>query len=276
MAAGAGTGAAIAGPATTPTDTLVAEVPDVVPQDRPTTQASTGLPSASSGDLSTTGGVARDLPIGPTPLALPASPAPIDPHALDEAGLTFADRQAGLLSADVPESASGVLVVVPGSSPAPGADRRVVTVRVEVEDGLDVDPAIFADVVMATLNDPRGWGADGSVTFARTDGDADIRVVLASPRQVDSMCAPLDTGGAFSCGRNGHAALNYTRWVQATPEFADRTQYREYLVNHEVGHLLGHPHVDCPGEGERAPLMQQQSVSLAPCVANGWPFPDAG
>ncbi len=112
------------------------------------------------------------------------------------------------------------------------------------------------------------------MSFARTDGDADIRVVLASPTKVDAMCAPLNTHSDYSCGRNGHAAINYTRWVQATDEFGDRNVYREYVINHEVGHLLGHQHVSCPGEGAVAPIMQQQSIQVAPCTPNGWPFPD--
>ena len=89
--------------------------------------------------------------------------------------------------------------MVPGTDPGPGTGA-VRTVRVEVEDGLAVDGPAFAATVMATLNDPRGWGADGSVSFARTDGDAELRVILASPATVDDLCAPLDTGGEVSCG----------------------------------------------------------------------------
>ena len=233
--------------------------------------------SRAAADVSGTGLESRsdrlELPQTLVPRALPATPAAIDPLALDAAGLSFADRQAGLLSAVVPAAGSGELVVVPGSSPAPAPDRPVRTVRVEVEAGLDVDPALFAKTVMATLNDPRSWGGDGSMSFARTDGAAELRVVLTSSALTDVMCAPLETVGTYSCGREGHAVLNFTRWVQATPEFADRTMYRQYLVNHEVGHLLGHGHVECPAGGAVAPVMQQQTVGVAPCVANGWPFP---
>lgn len=211
-----------------------------------------------------------EMPEAPEPVA---EPVVVDPDAVDAQGLTVADRDAGLLSTAVPTAAKGTLLVAAGEVPAPAPDREVVRVRVEVEAGLPVDVDRFAAQVMATLNDPRGWGADGSVSFARTAGEAEIRVVLASPDVTDAMCAPLSTAGRYSCGRNGHAVLNHTRWVQATPEFADRVLYRQYLVNHEVGHLLGHPHEQCPEAGAVAPLMQQQSVEVAPCTPNGWPYP---
>ncbi|MBB2922703.1 DUF3152 domain-containing protein [Cellulomonas cellasea] len=193
-------------------------------------------------------------------------------------GPTASDLAAGLLSLDVPRSASGDLVVVPGSqaapSPAAGTAPEVRTVRIEVEAGLDVDAGLFAYTVMATLNDPRGWGADGSMVFARTDGDAELRVVLASPALVDRMCAPLETVGKLSCGIEGSAVLNYLRWVDASSSWdGDKVAYRHYLVNHEVGHIIGHRHEYCGGPGEVAPLMQQQTGPMAPCTPNPWPFP---
>jgi len=192
------------------------------------------------------------------------------------AGLSAADVHAGLLGDEVPESGGGDLVVVPGeraqpADAAPGA--HVLRVRVEVERGLDVDGLRFAAFVLDTLDDPRGWGADGSVTFARTDGDADLRVVLASPDLVDAMCAPLQTAGEVSCGRAGHAVLNLRRWVETVGYDVDPTAYRQYLVNHEVGHLLGHGHERCSGAGRVASVMQQQSYAVAPCTPNAWPFP---
>ena len=196
----------------------------------------------------------------------PATAPPADPRTAD-------DVAAGLVSLDVPTSASGRLVVVPGDDPAP-RPGAVKTVRVEVEDGLDVDGALFAGYVMQTLNDPRGWGAGGAFSFARTDDDADYRVVLASATTVDRLCAPLRTQGDVSCAIDGRATINYERWVTATPEFSGIVRtYRQYVVNHEVGHLLGHGHATCPGAGALAPVMQQQTYAAAPCVPNSWPNP---
>jgi len=209
-----------------------------------------------------------------TPTATPSPTPSSTPTPTLPPGLTQADVDAGLRSTKVATSAGGRLVVVPGSTKSPGIGT-VHTVRVEVEEGLPVDGEAFAAFVLKTLNDPRGWGADGSMSFRRTDGDADLRVVLASPDKVDEMCAPLKTAGEVSCGREGHATINFKRWVRATPEFDSLTVYRQYVVSHEVGHLLGHAHEHCPGAGELAPVMQQQSYQVAPCRANAWPHPEA-
>ncbi|GAB2616779.1 DUF3152 domain-containing protein [Pseudactinotalea suaedae] len=202
-----------------------------------------------------------------TPSTEPSTPSPEEQ----------ADLLAGVRTHRVPDSSTGELRIVPGATEPPAGTAAVMTVRVEVEQGLDVDDGAFAAFVLGTLNDPRGWGADGSVRFARTDGEAEIRVVLATAATVDEMCAPLATNGRWSCGRYGHAALNADRWVFGADAWAagggDLTDYRQYLVNHEVGHLLGHPHEQCPVPGEPAPVMVQQSIDLDGCAPNGWPHP---
>ncbi|WP_420114853.1 DUF3152 domain-containing protein [Pseudactinotalea sp.] len=206
--------------------------------------------------------------------ALPEVPTPTVSLTVEQE----ADLLAGVRSQRVPASSTGELRVVPGETEPPSGSAEVMTVRVEVEVGLDTHDAAFAAFVIETLNDPRGWGADGSVRFARTDAeDPDIRVVLATAATVDEMCAPLATNGRWSCGRYGHAALNADRWVFGADAWSDGggdlTDYRQYLVNHEVGHLLGHPHEQCPVPGEPAPVMVQQSISLDGCAPNGWPHP---
>jgi uncharacterized protein DUF3152 len=167
---------------------------------------------------------------------------------------------------------TGVFVVVPGQAKAPGRGT-VRTVRVEVEQGVPVEPVSFAAFVMTTLNDPRSWGHGGTMTFARTSGPAQIVVRLASPETSAAECRPLVTGGRLSCSEGQYAILTSYRWFFGEIEFESLNQYRRYVVNHEVGHVLGHGHLHCPGAGRLAPVMQQQTKGVAPCEPNAWPFP---
>lgn len=174
----------------------------------------------------------------------------------------------------VVQAGDGVLTVVPGTTVPSGQGDDVAYV-VEVEGGLGVDPAAFAAEVDGVLSDPRSWGAGGRLALHRVDtGDAAVRVALVSPRTVDRLCAPLQTAGYFSCANGDRAVLNVARWLTGAPAYAGRLPaYRDYLVNHEVGHVLGHGHEQCPGAGQLAPVMLQQTKGLGGCVANGWPYP---
>jgi hypothetical protein len=127
--------------------------------------------------------------------------------------------------------------------------------------------------VLDTLNDPRSWSRDG-VTFARTDGAADFAVMLASPQTSEQLCRPLVTLGQVSCRAGSHAVINHYRWVVGQPDYGrDRTGYRQYVINHEVGHVFGQVHVGCPGPGLPAPVMQQQTLGMQGCTPNPWPYP---
>lgn len=202
-------------------------------------------------------------PAAPEPAAGPPAPVPV-------VAVSGPDAVAGIVTRVVPPVGSGVFTVVPGSTFAP-VQGVVRTVRVEVEGGLPIEPAAFARFVMRTLNDPRGWGRDA--TFTRTAGEAELVVRLASPDTTARLCAPIDIGGPLSCRSGPYAVLNHHRWVEGHPDYhGDLTGYRRYVVNHEVGHLLGLGHVECPGTGAPAPVMLQQTLGLDGCAPNPWPY----
>ena len=169
----------------------------------------------------------------------------------------------------------GVLAVVPLSQPAPAPEGSVQRYVIEVEGGLGIDPAAFATAAQATLEDPRSWSAGGRPALQRVDeGPVDFRLVLASPALTDELCAPLRTGGRFSCFQGGRAVINAMRWLTGADAYAGRLDdYRHYVVNHEVGHALGRGHAGCPRAGDAAPVMMQQTKGVGACTPNAWPFP---
>jgi hypothetical protein len=198
----------------------------------------------------------------PTPTAtftMPLRPAPT---------LTRSPKQA---KPNVTVS-SGRLAVVAGFSAANGV-RDKLTYRVEIEQGLSFNGPAVAAAIHKTLTDARGWQAIHPVSFERTDKpDADLRVILATPTLTDKLCLPLDTGGEVSCRVENRVVLNAKRWMYAVPAYAGKVDlYRSYLVNHEVGHALGHGHSTCAKPNTPAPVMMQQTKGLGGCLPNAWP-----
>lgn len=175
-----------------------------------------------------------------------------------------------------------VLPVPAGAIQKAPTTGRTIRYTVEVEGGLGIDDVEYARTVATVLSDQRGWQAEDHVRFVNVSPEqaekgarVDLRVSLTSPDTTDRLCAPLQTRGQVSCYANGRAVLNVRRWLLGVEDAygKDVASYRIYLVNHEVGHSLGHGHESCPGPGKVAPVMMQQSYGVKGCVA--WPWPTA-
>lgn len=178
----------------------------------------------------------------------------------------------------VVQRGAGTFSMAGGGTRPVGAGGQRLRYRVEVEDGIRQDAGEFARWVDRVLADPRGWTAGGQWSFQRsTAGPTDFVVRLASPDTVDEICGRygLETQGEVSCRGDENVVINLKRWLLAIPAFnGDVEMYRHTVVNHEVGHFLGHDHAECPGKGQPAPVMQTMIYGMHGCRPNGWPFPD--
>ncbi|MCM6775685.1 DUF3152 domain-containing protein [Nocardia sp. CDC159] len=217
-------------------------------------------------------------------------------------GKFAADLPTGTLPDGGPfaETAAGTWHPVPGTSGTVGATQgQVFTYTVEVEDGIDTTAlggdAAVAKMVDATLANPKSWIHDPKFAFRRIDtGEPDFRVSLTSRKTTESACGfeiPIDS----SCYNSDldRVILSEVRWVRGAVSFeGDIGSYRQYLINHEVGHAIGyHEHQPCGTDGGLAPVMMQQTfgtrnndiAKLDPqgvvpmdgkkCRFNPWPYP---
>ncbi|WP_425436858.1 DUF3152 domain-containing protein [Nocardia donostiensis] len=198
------------------------------------------------------------------------------------------------------ESAAGTWRVVPGGTEQVGAgEQRVFSYTVEVENGLDTsdfggDESV-ARMIDSTLANPKSWVRDHKFAFRRIDsGEPDFRISLTSRETTRKYCGfeiPIDS----SCYNSDLArvVLSEARWVRGALAFeGDIGSYRQYLINHEVGHAIGyHQHQPCESEGGLAPVMMQQTFGTANndiavldphgvvpmdgkhCRFNPWPYP---
>ncbi|MGI9614634.1 MAG: DUF3152 domain-containing protein [Acidimicrobiales bacterium] len=177
-------------------------------------------------------------------------------------------------SSPVPASTGTTSVdVSSGLGGSPADAEQVVRLRFESRIG-DVSAAELRDEALVILNDERGWPRAG-FTFVADDASP-MRVVLAEGAEVDQLCLPLVTYSRVSCQNGPVVALNADRWRSAVGHWdAAVADYRGYLVNHEVGHLLGqrHPRPRCPVGGRPAGVMEQQTAGLEGCIGNAWPRP---
>lgn len=181
-----------------------------------------------------------------------------------------------------PHSGPGTFRYASTAGPVLGKGGDVEEFRVAVESNLTgVDMAALTAKIDQVLGDPRSWIASGRVRLRRVPPGApyDFTIYLATARTTGRMCASGGVAGSTgytSCRYSGHVVLNLDRWLLGVPYFTRAhvplDTYRTYMINHEVGHQLGHGHERCPGPGRPAPVMQQQTLGLHGCTPNPWPY----
>ncbi|MEU4479668.1 DUF3152 domain-containing protein [Micromonospora sp. NPDC023966] len=156
--------------------------------------------------------------------------------------------------------------------------------RVAVEDGSGEDVRAFGDAVQRALAGPGSWVDGGRLRLQRVGpgSRSDFTIYLATRDTAGRLCRAggidIRVGGVpyTSCRVTGKVVINLDRWRTSAPHLVAAKlpldTYRLYVINHEVGHQLGHHHEACPGTGRAAPVMQQQTLFLNGCRANPWPY----
>jgi hypothetical protein len=184
------------------------------------------------------------------------------------------------------KAGDGTFRVLPGTTKVFGAGP-LHRYDIEVENGIKgINLKQFARFVDRTLANPKSWSGHG-VSLQRVGQDqADFRITLTSAMTVRTLCGyeiHVETSCYVPAGPDSpvnRVVIDNARWVRgATAYVGDLTAYRQYLINHEDGHALGHQHAHECLPGGLAPVMMQQTIGMRDaktgkiCQANPWPYP---
>ncbi len=142
-----------------------------------------------------------------------------------------------------------------------------ITYRVSIDPDVDYSLEDFRLLLAIYLSSPDGWEQYG-YTFEEDQKHGYVHIRLSSSSTIEKSCGLSPN---LSCAELGgkRMYLNATRWLKgARQSKLDLENYRQYMVSHEMGHILGKGHDTCPCKGCPAPIMVQQTLGLHGCSPN--------
>lgn len=159
------------------------------------------------------------------------------------------------------------------------------SVYFDVHPSAKTSAAMFRALAAPLLMHPLGWSKFEKYKFrvlnekpasTTTRQDGVIVVTLTPQAAMNDMFPDFKNERLSVCNMETlEIAINEQRWLREYDDDKSELQlpaYRAYVIQHEVGHAIGHGrHQSCPAPGERTPIMLQQTKGTQGCTP--YPFP---
>jgi hypothetical protein len=160
--------------------------------------------------------------------------------------------------------------------------KEVWYVATKVDNDIPISDESFHKKVVQTLSKPRGWQSIDNIEFRFVSWNTlnhiksrnKIPVRLSANETIVKECGFKELERLSCCNTiTKQVWLNYYRWKNgAKPSKLTLDRYRNYMINHEIGHALGRLHAKCPCEGCSAPIMMQHTITIGKCKPNDKPL----
>lgn len=141
-------------------------------------------------------------------------------------------------------------------------------VTIKCDRNTNQDAKEFVKIVWSILNHSRGWSQ--IIKFKKSGrDDKHVTIRLSKEETIRKKCGFRKLSCALG---KSTIYLHLDNWLHGSKASGlSLTNYRKYLVNHEIGHILGLGHKKPVGTG-KCPVMVQQTLGIGNQKPNVWPL----
>jgi len=143
---------------------------------------------------------------------------------------------------------------------------KILRYKVSIDSNIKRSLKNFKKDIHYILSHKKSW----KINFIQDDLKFDFEITLTSANKIKKACK--FTG--LSCADTSHKKIyiNNFRWIKgAKLSELSLKNYRIYLINHEVGHILGFSHAK-PIRNQKVPVMNQHTLGIYPGKPYMWPL----
>lgn len=138
---------------------------------------------------------------------------------------------------------------------------------------VSIDPTIkrslvnFKKQIRKILENPKTW----CIRFKEDNENPDFIIFLTTDSAINQACKLR----GLSCAdwSKNIIYINNDNWSKGSKKSGlNLEDYRIYVINHEIGHILGiHNHLK-PKKGCKVPVMNQSTLGIGKGLPNMWPL----